>query len=181
MMQLVSKRLAVAALVAANLLFAVVLAAQSAGNGSVSGTVTDPSGAVVANTQVELQNPVSGFSRAVTSDSTGKFSFPNVPFNDYHFTVKAQGFASHVEDVSVRSVVPVNLNIALTVSASAESVTVEATAVDLLETTSTFHTDIDQKLLAKLPLESVSSSVSAQVTMTTPGIAADSNGKFHGL
>src|SRR6266702_1361553 len=44
-----------------------------------------------------------------------------------------------------------------------------------------FHTDVDKNLFDKLPLESQSSSVSSLVTLATPGIAADSNGLFHGL
>ena len=46
---------------------------------------------------------------------------------------------------------------------------------------SSLHTDIDRNLIEKLPLESSSSSVSSLVTLSTPGVAADSNGLFHGL
>ena len=48
--------------------------AQSTGNSMVSGTVLDPSGAVVGGATVEMHNPVSGFSRSTTTDSLGKFS-----------------------------------------------------------------------------------------------------------
>ena len=58
---------------------------------------------------------------------------------------------------------------------------VEASGEDLLETDSTAHTDMDRALFEKLPLESASSSLSSLVTLSTPGIAADSNGLFHGL
>src|SRR5204863_2281439 len=61
------------------------------------------------------------------------------------------------------------------------SVTVEGAAEDLLENTPTFHTDIDRAIFDRLPLESQSSSVSSLVTLATPGIAADSNGLFHGM
>ena len=57
----------------------------------------------------------------------------------------------------------------------------EGAAEDLLENTPTFHTDVDRAIFDKLPLESQSSSVSSLVTLATPGIAADSNGNFHGL
>jgi len=60
-------------------------------------------------------------------------------------------------------------------------VTVEANGGDLIETTSTFHTDVDRGLFDKLPLESQSSSLSSLVTLSSPGIAADSNGLFHGM
>ena len=60
------------------------------------------------------------------------------------------------------------------------TVTVEATG-DLVEDDPTFHTDVDRDLFNKVPLESQSSGLSALVTETTPGVAADSNGLFHGL
>jgi hypothetical protein len=172
----------VAAVVTACLLLSVGNAkAQSTGNSMVTGTVVDPSGAVVVGARVEMRNPVSGLSRSAMTDTAGKFSISNVPFNPYHLTVTAKGFSSYAQDVDVRSIVPVNLNIGLTVTGSSESVTVEAAAEDLLENTSTFHTDVDRELFDKLPLESASSSVSSLVTLASPGIAADSNGLFHGM
>jgi hypothetical protein len=155
---------------------------QSAGNStSVTGTVTDPSGAVVPNATVEIRNPVSGFERTATTDSSGRFAIPNVPFNPYHLKVTGQGFVPHSQDIDVRSVVPIVVSIPLKVESSAETVTVESGASDLLENDPTFHTDVDKSLFDKLPLESQSSSVSSLVTLATPGIAADSNGLFHGL
>jgi hypothetical protein len=58
---------------------------------------------------------------------------------------------------------------------------VEANGGDLVENDPTFHTDVDRGLFDKIPLESPSSSVSSLVTLATPGIAADSNGLFHGM
>ena len=66
--------------------------AQSGGSStSVTGTVVDPTGAVVPNAVVEIRNPVSGFERTVTTDSAGKFTIPNIPFNPYHLTVDGVG------------------------------------------------------------------------------------------
>jgi len=155
--------------------------AQSGSSTSITGTVLDPSGAVVVNAAVEVRNPVSGFYRTTVTDATGKFTIPNVPFNPYHLTITSKGFAPYVQDVDVESAVPINLSVNLNVTGSSEVVTVEATAEDLLENTSTFHTDVDRSLFDKLPLESQSSSVSSLVTLASPGIAADSNGLFHGM
>jgi Carboxypeptidase regulatory-like domain len=155
--------------------------AQSGNSTSITGTVLDPSGAVVVNAAVEVRNPVSGYSRSTVTDAAGKFTIPNVPFNPYHVTVTGQGFAAYVQDVDVKSSVPISLSINLKVTGSSESVTVESTAEDLLENTSTFHTDVDRGLFDKLPLESQSSSLSSLVTLASPGIAADSNGLFHGM
>jgi len=153
--------------------------AQSGGS-SISGTVLDPSGAVVANASVEIHNVVSGFDRTTTTDSSGKFSFPNVPFNPYHMTVTAKGFAQNAQDVEIRSALGVNVKVSLAVAGSSEAVTVEAGA-DLVENDPIGHTDVDRGLFDKIPLESQSSSVSSLVTLAAPGVAADSNGLFHGL
>src|SRR3984957_8142774 len=162
--------------------FGINVNAQSGGSStSVTGTVVDPTGAVVPNATVEIQNPVSHFERTATTDSAGKFTIPNISFNPYHLTVTGQGFAGFAQDVDVRSIVPINVNITLQIKGSSESVTVEATGEDLVENDPTFHTDVDKNLFDKLPLESQSSSLSSLVTLATPGIAADSNGLFHGL
>jgi Carboxypeptidase regulatory-like domain/TonB-dependent Receptor Plug Domain len=155
--------------------------AQSGGSsGSISGIVVDPSGAVVANVTIEIRQAVSGYDRTATTDSKGNFNFPNVPFNPYHMTVTAAGFAPYAQDVETRSVVPVSVRISLRVSGASTTVTVES-AGDLVENDPTFHQDIDRDLWDKVPLESASSSLSSLVTLSTPGIAADSNGLFHGI
>lgn len=112
--------------------------AQSGGNATaVTGTVTDPSGAVVPNATVEIHNPVSGFDRTTSTDTSGKFSIPNVPFNPYHLSVTGQGFASYAQDIDVRSNVPLNISISLKVAGSSESVTVEGGG-DLVENDPSF-------------------------------------------
>jgi len=156
--------------------------AQSSGNsGSISGTVLDPTGAVVPNATVEIHNPVSQFDRSATTDRSGNFTIQNVPFNPYHMTVTAGGFTQSSQEVEVRSVVPIDVKVNLQISGSKTSVTVEAPATDMLENDSTFHTDVSRDLFEKIPLESSTSALSNEVTLATPGIAADSNGLFHGL
>ncbi len=154
---------------------------QSGGNStSVTGTVLDPSGAVVPGARVQIHNPVSQFDRSTTTDSKGNFTISNVPFNPYHMSITAEGFAPYAQDIDVRSLVPLNVTASLKVTASSEVVTVES-GTDLIENDPTFHTDVDKSIVDRLPLESQSSSLSAAVTYVTPGIAADSNGSFHGL
>jgi hypothetical protein len=156
--------------------------AQGVGNSaSITGTVLDPAGAVVPKATVELHNVVSGLSRTATTDNGGNFSFVNVPYNPYHLSVDATGFSPYAQDVDVRSSVSVNVKINLSLAGQVSNVTVEASGGDLIETESTAHTDVDRDLFDKLPLESASSSLSSLVTLASPGIAADSNGLFHGL
>ncbi len=157
------------------------LKAQGSNAVTVSGTVKDPSGAVIPGAIVTIYNPVSGFTRQADTDASGSFSIPNVPFNPYHMTVAATGFAPLTQDLDVKSAVPLNLNIALELAGGKTEVTVTTDAADLIEVDPTTHTDVDRALFDKLPLESQSSSISSLVTLSTPGIAADSNGLFHGM
>ena len=155
--------------------------AQSGNYTSINGTVLDPSGAVVPGATIEIHNPVSQFQQSATADSSGAFTVSNIPFNPYHLTVSAKGFATYTQDVDLRSPVPVSLKINLQLETAVQTVTVESKGADLIENDPTFHTDVDRSLFEKLPLESPSSSVSSLVTLSSPGIAADSNGLFHGL
>ena len=149
--------------------------------GSINGTVTDPSGAVIPGATVTIHNPITGYERTASTDASGAFSFTNVPFNPYHLTVVASGFSPHVQDVNLNSMVPVNLNLRLELSGGKTTVTVASEGADLIEVDPTDHTDVDRTLIKDLPLESQSSSLSSLVTLSSPGVAADSNGLFHGL
>ncbi|MDT7813192.1 MAG: hypothetical protein QOJ42_3108, partial [Acidobacteriaceae bacterium] len=155
------------------------LQAQS-NSGSISGAVIDPSAAVVPGATVTIENPVSGYLRTTQTDSSGRYQFSNLPFNPYHLSAKATGFGTVAQDVDVRSAIPLSVGISLNVSGASTTVTVESGS-DLLENDPTFHTDVDRGLFQKLPLESQSSSLSSLVTLASPGVAADSNGLFHGL
>lgn len=177
-----SNRLQLVLLLCSSLFFSSPTFAQSSGSaGTIHGVILDQTGGVVPDAVVEIHNPVSGYRQATKTDGTGEFRFMNVPPNPYHLVVSRDGFQSAVQDVDVRSSVPVELKLTLLAKGVAERVTVEAGAADLLENTPTAHTDVDRNLFNRLPLESASSSVSSLITLSTPGVAADSNGVFHGL
>ncbi len=149
-------------------------------SGNLSGTVTDPSGAVIPGVTVQLLNPVSGYERTTKTDAAGTYHFYNVPFNPYRLVFNVSGFSSATQTVDIASGVPVTVSIRLGVETSSTSVTVE-TGSDLIENDPTAHTDVDRHIIDRLPLESQSSSLSSLVTLASPGVAADSNGLFHGL
>ncbi len=149
-------------------------------SGSVSGTVTDPGGALVPGATVEISNPVSGYSRKAVTDPSGDYRFSNLPFDEYTVTVSDPSFATSRKQVQISSTVPVSLAVQLQLSGVASSVTVEATP-DTVEQAPTFHTDVDRSEIEHLPVESPSSQLSSIVTLASPGVAADSNGQMHGL
>jgi hypothetical protein len=161
-------------------LAALSASAQSGNAGAVRGTLSDPSGAVVPNVVVHLVNDVSGFDQTATTDAQGQFVFSNVPFNPYRVSAVVNGFAPLNQGVEIRSSVGTSVKLTLKVTGGSSTVTVEATG-DLVEDDPIFHTDVDRDLFIKVPLESQSSTLSSLVTLSTPGVAADSNGLFHGL
>jgi hypothetical protein len=165
----------------AAMLIACGCAFAQSNSGTIRGSVHDPSGAVIANATVEIQNPVSQYTQTARSDSQGAFELSNIPLNNYHLLINAAGFQSLAQDVDVRSSVPLSLKIDLKLGTAATTIDVISNGADLVETDSTAHTDVDRGLFDKLPLESSTSSLSSLVTLATPGVAADSNGLFHGL
>jgi hypothetical protein len=163
-------------------LLVIVAAGRAQGNsGSIEGVVKDPSGATIANATVEIKNAVSSYSQTTTTGTDGTFRFQNVPLNPYHMTVWAEKFAPYAQDVEVRSGLPTKVDVNLKIGTEATTVNVTENGGDLLENEPTFHSDIDRKLFERTPLESTSSPFSSLVTLTTPGVAADSNGLMHGL
>ncbi len=148
-------------------------------SGSIQGTVTDGTGAIVPGATVVLDNTVSRLSRSTTTDSSGHYQFTNLPFNTYHITINAPGFNPTVKDADVRSPVSQAIDASLQVATSATTITVQGSSA--VENDTGMHTDLDRAAIDKLPVESQSSSVSSLVTLSSPGVAADSNGLFHGL
>src|SRR5215475_11481264 len=61
---------------------------------SLSGLVTDPSGAAVPNVTVTVTSPSTGYVRTVTTDSAGYYSFQNLPIGNYSVRVESPGFAT---------------------------------------------------------------------------------------
>src|SRR2546427_10136142 len=78
------------------LLFSSQVRAQVAG-ATLSGTINDPSGAVVPNAQVSARNTATGVTRAATTDSAGFYSIPNLLPGNYEVTVTAPGFSTAVQ------------------------------------------------------------------------------------
>jgi hypothetical protein len=148
-------------------------------SGTITGTVTDPTGAVLPGATASILNPVSQYEQSVKTDSAGHFQFANVPYNSYHMTVTMTGFGTFVHDVAVRGTTPVSVPVTMTLGTAAT--TVQVSSEDLVNSAPTMDTEIDRNAFAEIPLESASSGLSSLVTLSSPGVTADSNGMFHGL
>ncbi len=173
-MSLRNWHMAVAVAVAA----AASLYSQSITGGTVSGTVTDPTGAVVPGVKVVMRNPMTGYEQTTATASDGAFRFNNVPFNPYTLTARAPGFTPFSQPVEIRGAQPVTVNISLELAGASTAVTVEAFGPSL-ETDPSAHADVDESSLAKLPAFDPGGALSQAVTYSTGGVAADANGFFH--
>jgi len=134
------------------LMFSVVAFGQ-AGRGSISGTVTDPAGAVILGAKVVLVDHATGATQHTVTSAAGLYSFISLNPGVYQVTASQTGFANVVRDniaVSVDQVTEVN--IALRVGAISETVTVTE-GVDLVEpTSSTVGTLIPSEAIDRVPL-----------------------------
>src|ERR1051325_2927217 len=157
--------------------------AQGLTSGTVTGTVTDPNGAVVPNATVTLENAVTGYNRSMTTGADGAFRFDNVPFNNYVYSASASGsgFAGSRGTINIRTSVPITLAIPLAVGTTTAVVTVSSDGAELLENVASAHVDVDKTLIDRLPVRDPGSGLSTAVTLSAPGVAADSNGGFHPL
>ena len=155
--------------------------ARAAGNsGSISGTVTDPSGAAVPGATVQIQNPVSGLDRTTTTDPAGAFQLSQRAVQPVSPHRQDARLLVCMQDVDVRSVVPTTVALQLKVAGSATTVTVEGGERLVRKRSDVSHRRGSQAV-RKIAPRKPSSSVSSLVTLSTPGVAADSNGLFHGL
>ncbi len=156
------------------------LFAQSINSGTVTGIVTDPSGAVVRGAEVSLHNPVTGYQQSVATDQTGSFRLNNIPQNTYELTTAAPGFATAMKSVDVRSSLPITVKVALKVAGASTTINVAASAA-IVETDPSAHEDVDRNSFLKLPTFDPGGQLSQAVTYSTGGVAADANGFFHPL
>ena len=105
--------------------------------GTITGTVYDPSGAVVANASVVLKNVASGDVRRGATNSDGYYSFSSVPTGSYSLTVEAAGFQKAVSGgIEVTGGASLSFPIKLTLGSAATEVRVEGVADQIIPTDS---------------------------------------------
>lgn len=153
------------------------------GTGTLAGSVTDPSGAVVAGVQVEAVNIVNNFRAMAIADSAGAFAMRGLPLQSYQVRVRHGGFAPFEKMVTLRSPVPVKLVIPLELAGDRQALTVvddgggsNSILVDPEQTGTRVQmnqADIDRlsRQVANRGLESV--------IVSFPGFAQNANGAIH--
>src|SRR5215831_13286017 len=144
--------------------------AQGVGaSGGITGTVTDPSGAVITNAAVTATDAEKGIRRATNSDSNGRYEISGLPPATYEVGVTHAGFKTLLHKGVALTVGQIlALDFHMTVSAAAESIEV-TTAPPVVETEKTHQADtIDQQVIANLPINRRDY---LTFTLLTPGVS----------
>jgi Carboxypeptidase regulatory-like domain len=152
-------------------------AAQTTTMGIISGTVTDPSNAVVPDATVTIKDIASGEARTARSNSAGRYVLANVSPGTYNITVIKQGFAkTSIPGQSVQIGQVLTSNVALKVGSQSETIEVATTGAELQTDNATIGNTVTGISLQSLP--SISRDTSTFLTLQ-PGISP--NGSVAGM
>src|SRR6266853_1419493 len=134
------------------LTMAVSLSAQTASTSTVTGTVSDKTGATIPNAKVELEDVDTKAKTSVATGSDGGYTFPSVRPGNYSIIVSGKGFRqSVVTGVRVEVGKSALVNVSLEVGGMTETVEVSATGLQLQALDATMGNVLDSNLLSHLP------------------------------
>ena len=120
---------------------------------TLSGGVTDSSGALVPQASVTLASSEKGINRNFTTDAAGRYTFSQLPPGGYSLTIRAKGFETYQQNgIILNPADSATQNVTLTVGAESQSVTVTADASNLNTDNSNVAANIDAKEIVELPL-----------------------------
>lgn len=137
------------------------------GAGTISGAVTDASGAVIPNAAVSLKNTQTGVVTELTTNTQGLYVAPGLAVGNYDVEVQAQGFKTHVRSVVLTVGSQLVIDVGLTAGAVSETVNVTADAAQLQTASSEISALIGQRQLRELPLNGRNYE---QLVLLAPGV-----------
>lgn len=151
-----------------------LLHAQSGDFGSIEGSVTDPSGAMVADVDVKARNVQTSAPFATKTNEGGLFHFPVLPLGTYELTMEHAGFARLVlTEVVVAVGARINLPLTLDLASRSQSVVVSGGAPIVETTQSQVSTTVDSRSIASLPIHGRDFT---NFVLLTPGVTTDVRG-----
>ncbi len=147
-------------------------------SGTIVGTVTDASGAVIPDATATVTHQGTGASRSMSTDATGSFNFPLLPVGTYTLKIEKAGFRTFVQkDVLLEVDKNLTIPVVLQLGAVTQEVTVTGTTagVDLVK--ATLAEVVDQRRIVDLPLNGRDA---LQLQSLMPGVVFDTTGIGHG-
>ena len=155
------------------LLFALSLCSLAAfaqtATGTITGTISDPAGAVVANAPLELKNSETGTVYQTVSSSTGNYTFSQLPASTYQLTAKVAGFKTHVrQNLGVQAAQTIRIDLVLEVGTNTESVTVSAEASMLSTESAAVNSNVTTDRMNSLPILGVGAATASTSGVRNP-------------
>ena len=142
--------------------------------GTITGTVTDPAGAVVATAAVEARNTATGIAYQAASTSTGNYTIAQLPVGTYDVSAAVPGFKKYVrQGVTVGVAEVLRIDLALEVGAATESVTVQADAPLLRTETGDISHQIKANTMDLLPILGIGASQAGSAGIRNPYAATE--------
>jgi hypothetical protein len=135
------------------LLMCVRLSLSQTASTSVRGTITDPSGAVVAGAEVTLRSEANAVHISHPTDANGAYTFPQIPAGTYTIVVKSAGFAEQSKKAELLVNQPATINFQMSVTATTSTVDVSATAETLNNSDATIGNAVGNQEIQALPME----------------------------
>lgn len=144
--------------------------------GQISGTVTDPSGAVIPHATVLATASLTGQQTRTTANGDGEYTFPSLMPTEYTITASAQGFqASKQSGIVLQANQAVTANIKLQLGSTTQTVNVSGAPPQINTTNGTLSQVIDNQQILDFPLNGRNA---ASLTLLTPGVANATNEGF---
>jgi hypothetical protein len=168
-------RISTAILFAVVLVLASISLAQNIVTGGISGTVTDPTGAIVPNAKVNLKSNSTGEAQTTNTTSTGLYNFPLLKPGSYSVTISQTGFRSVDETVEVQLGQIITANLKLIVGNTSETIEVSGQAPLLQTEDANISTTFNQAQIAQLPNPGGDITTYAQ---TAPGVLMNTGGSY---
>lgn len=144
---------------------------------TLSGTVKDPSGAVLPGAQITVHNLGTGVDRTLTSDGAGQYVAPSLPPGDYSIRVTASGFSAYtVQSFTLQVDAKSNVDIPLAPASAGETVQVESATPLINSESITVGQVIDQQTVQEVPLNG--RHFLDLTVLTAGGVTAPANGNL---
>jgi hypothetical protein len=121
--------------------------------GDISGIVTDPSGAALANAVVRVEDPATGLTRSTLTGGSGDYLVAELPVGTYALTVSMPGFeVKKIEKIDIAVAKTTNINITLGMATQQAVVEVNASAALLETSSSSLVANVDDKSVQEMPM-----------------------------
>jgi hypothetical protein len=149
--------------------------------GTIAGTVTDASAAVVPNAKITIVNKDTGSTRGLATAADGTYSSAALPAGNYEVRAEAAGFRQLIQPATVETGATTTVNLSMVVGPTKDIVTVEATAANINFDSNTIQGVVTQQQIDDLPLNGRSFLNLAQLepgVLVTPANPAQFNAQF---